>query len=336
MPMILGTNSRAYRPEKWMGTVLWAACSLAHGQSLISSLSVNSPGSVNINIEQTGAARLGTVVLDSSGSGAVSLQVTQVAGATAPASARLEVYTQGSSATRVTLRQETTSHSAVSDVSGTLLLGTSSRGTGHDVTLLQQGSEARGSLELISGNRLTAYLVQGAGSTLGITTSGSDNVFGTAAAPISLGTSSGLAITNTGDWNRFQVSLGVAAQATIINSGGGASTSPSVYNLSLAAGSSALVSNSGNFNSYQITTQQSNDSVSLYVQGSSNNFNFSLPVGSGGTYYQMAWGVAADPAVVKGGDFELMKSGANYIVYDKKNDAANQAAAASATVTPKP
>ena len=72
------------------------------------------------------------------------------------------------------------------------------------------------------------------------------------------------------------------------------------------------------------------------MQGSSNNFNFSLPVGSVGTYYQMAWGVATDPAVVSGGDFELMKSGANYIVYDKKNDAANQAAAASATVTPRP
>lgn len=200
-----------------LGLALGAACTLAQAQALVGGLSVSAAGPVSIDIQQTGSARLGALaqpaIVNSSGAGAVSLQVTQVAGATVPASARVEVYTQGSSATQVTLRQETTSHGAVSDVFGTLLLGTSSRGTGHDVTLLQQGSEAGGRLELTSGDRLTAYVVQGAGSTLGITTSGSDNVFGTATLPFTVAQGSAVNITHQGSNNTFRVATQASGDA---------------------------------------------------------------------------------------------------------------------------
>lgn len=320
MPMILGTNSRAYRPEKWMGAVLWAACSLTHGQSLISSLSVNSPGSVNIDIQQTGAARLGMpnqpLIVNGSGTGTVTLQVTQVADPTNPAAARIEIHTEGNSPIRFALSQATASHTAVGNVFADLRLGTQSAGSGHAVTLLQQGSDATGSLELTRGDNLRTHLVQGAGSALTITTGGSYNIFGTAIQPFTVAAGSSVNISNQGDYNSY----GTARQP-----------------FTVAVGSTVNISSQGNFNNYGIATQASGDSLSLHIKGNGNTFNFDFPLAGADAYKALSWGLSSAPAEVNGGNFAVARYGSPgsyfYAVYDNNNTNAVQAA--SAVVTPR-
>lgn len=224
------TQDRVDRPLAWAAATLalWTACPLALGQSLLGSLSVSSPGPVSINIQQTGSARLGTptqpVIVDSAGTGEVTLKVVQVAGDTPPATARVEIHTQGTVPTRVTLRQETPAQGSVGNVFASLLLGTQSAGIGHNVTLLQQGSDASGSLELTSGDYLRAHLVQGAGSTLGIATSGSYSVFGTATQPFTVAQDSTVHITNQGNSNTYWIATQASGDSLSLHVKGNGNT----------------------------------------------------------------------------------------------------------------
>lgn len=207
---------------------LWTVCTLAQAQTLLGSLSVNSPGAVNINIQQTGAAQLGMpnqpLMVGGSGTGTVTLQVTQVADQTNPAAARIEVHTQGSSPIRVTLSQATASQTAVGNVFADLRLGTQSAGSEHAVTLLQQGSDATGSLEHTSGDNLRAHLVQGAHSALGITTDGSHNIFGTAIQPFTVAPGSTVSISNQGNSNTYWIATQASGDSLSLHVKGNGNT----------------------------------------------------------------------------------------------------------------
>jgi hypothetical protein len=312
-------------PPKALIAAAWlAAGGSAFAQSLLNGAVIDAAGPVSIDIRQTGPARIGTeiapITLSSSGSGSLALTVVQVGsyGATGGAS-EIRVYANGASASQVTLRQETDAvrHGAVSDVWARILLGNQARGTGQDVTLLQQGSGAQATLVVDSGNHatvhwtqsasdtgsvhstdgdyLSAYLVQqgttGNGSSLNIANSGSNNAYGTSGSPIALGALSSLTLTNVGSDNAFGVSLASASTATITNLGSN--------------------------NTYGIATQQGGDALTLSTTGSGNAFTFGFD-----GYKTLSWTPGASYPV-NGGAFGVQKVGETYAVYDANGVANN-------------
>jgi hypothetical protein len=326
---------------------LVAGVSAVHAQSVLVGPVVNTTGTASVNISQTGAGKLGDsgnpVTL--SGEGDFSLAVQQIG--TSPGQASwVKAYTgTGSEATQITLKQQTadTTPVGVNDVWAKILLGTANPNTAPiNINLLQQGNGAQaliqidnaqkdagsepeavtvnwtqaagatGSFISTAGNNIALNLTQAAGSVAEITNAGSGNVYGTSGTPLLLGALSTLGIVNSGSGNSYAIST--------------------------AAGSGVSIANTGANNIYNVATQQSGDWLNMATTGSDNAFNFNF-----NGYKGIDWGVASaassqkTPVTVSGGVFTTAYTEATgHYVYDAQNNAANQTAAAYATVTSRP
>jgi hypothetical protein len=307
-----------------LATASIAAASSAFGQSMLDHLVVNAPSApVTVHITQDGAAKLGEtiesvnhpVILNSTGTGALSLTVEQVVSSGSQASL-IQAYTTGSDATTISVTQKAAGDAAVNDVWAKILLGTQDvPAAKQNVTLLQTGDKAQATIESV-GDNLSAYIVQQGSSSgvssLNIASNGANNTYGTAGSPITLGALSTLAISNTGASNTYAVSL--------------------------AASSSASITNIGSANTYNIETQLSGDSLSLAVNGSGNAFTFDFSTIGTNQYKAVAWGSVETPASVTSGNFVAQCGGSTCWVTDTSSNgytAANLTAAANASVTPR-
>lgn len=289
---------------------LWALCAAVPvcAQSSLVGPVVNAGGIATIDIEQSGAASLGSaadpLTLSGTGLGSLALTVRQVvACSSACAPSLIQVHTAGAGPSQITLEQRTGAHAAVDQTWAQILLGTQTAAQAQNVTLKQQGDGARASIVSTDGDNLSAYVVQGQGTSVTIANSGAGNSYGTSGAPISVYGAAGLAsvlnITNTGASNRFAVSQ--------------------------AAGSTVGIASTGNNNVYNVATQQAGDALALVIHGSSNTFTFNFDA-----YRQVNWTVGA-AAPVSSGNFQVGSLNDSWYVYDAASN--NIAAAANATVT---
>lgn len=291
---------------------LCAAAAPVYAQSTLVGPVVNAVGSVAIDIEQSGAASLGSatdpLTLSGTGSGSLVLTVRQaVTCSSACTPSLIQAYTAGAGLSQVTLEQRTSANEAVDHVWAQILLGTQTAAQTQNVTLKQQGDGAWASIVSTDGDNLSAYIVQGQGTSVTIANSGAGNTYGTAGVPIGVygaaGLTTALSIANTGANNSFAVTQ--------------------------AAGSTVGITNTGNANTYSIATQQAGDALALGINGSNNSFTFDF-----NAYQQVSWTVGA-AAPVNGGNFQVAPIGNNWYVYDAATNASNQniTAAANATVT---
>lgn len=290
---------------------LWALCAAAApvcAQSSLIKPVVNAGGVATINIEQAGAASLGSaanpLTLSGTGPGSLALTVRQVVTcSSACAPSLIQAHTAGAGPSQITLEQRTGANAAVDQAWAQILLGTQTAAQAQNVTLKQQGDGAWASIVSTDGDNLSAYIVQGQGTSVTIANSGAGNIYGTSGAPISVYGAAGLAsvlnIVNTGASNSFAVSQ--------------------------AAGSTVSIANTGNNNVYQVATQQAGDALALGIHGSSNTFTFNF-----NAYQQVNWTVSA-AAPVNSGNFQVGSLNDSWYVYDAASN--NIAAAANATVT---
>ena len=315
--------STRFAPGALAAVVLAAAssASAAWAQSTLDHLVVQAPNArVTVSITQDGAGKLGTsadpVTLVGAATGSMSLTVQQI-GASGTQASQIKAYTAGSAASTITLKQQTADATpgAVNDVWARVLLGTPAAPAAHQqLSLLQTGDQAQARIESV-GDHLSASIVQHGSSSglsvLNIASQGASNTYGSAAAPITLGALSTLTIANAGDSNRYAVSLAGASAATITNT--------------------------GSLNTYHIATQLPGDSLALAIAGTGNTFTFDFPTIGPNPYKAVAWGSVATPANVNSGDFVAQCGGSTCWVTDTSSghSAANLAAAANASVTPR-
>lgn len=305
-----------------LAAVAVAAGSPTWAQSTLDHLVVYAPNArVTVNITQDGAGRLGTaddpVMLVGAATGSISLTVQQI-GASGTQASQIKAYTTGTAANAITLKQQTADATpgAVTDVWARVLLGTQAAPVAHQqLSLLQTGDKAQATIESVGDNLTATILQQGNSSgvsSLNIATNGANNTYGTAAAPITLGALSTLAMANNGDSNRYAVSL--------------------------VGTSAAAITNTGSDNTYNIATQLAGDSLALAIAGSGNTFTFDFPTIGTNQYQAVAWGSVTTPASVNSGDFVAQCGGSTCWVTDISSGAhtaANLAAAAHASVTPR-
>lgn len=299
-----------------LATMVLATASSAWAQSTLDHLVVHAPSApVTVHIFQGGAGKLGSaddpITLVGAASGPILLTVQQIG--TFTLASQIRAYTAGSAASTITLKQQTADATpgGVNGVWAQVLLGTPAAPAAHQqLSLLQTGDKAQACIESV-GDHLSANIVQHGSasgvSILNLTSQGANNTYGSAGVPITLGALSTLTMANTGDNNRYAVSL--------------------------ADASTANIANTGSDNTYNIATQLAGDALALTIAGAGNTFTFDFPTIGTGQYQAVAWGNVAMPVSVNNGDFVAQCGGSTCWVTDIT--AANLAAAASASVTPR-